>query len=171
MRYTRPAHMTQTMLDGANRRPALPSSEVDGEPDAAAAAAANQQLCQGTGAPAPTAAAASGSIEEEDEANRVGLIADSVPASLSTAVGVAGSRRMSAPVPFTADSDEPQRLAQRALRTLQSQKASLKERGSWPGGELWLFTLAPWLAAATVSDKQQQHRCRLSKQSHGLAVP
>lgn len=138
MRYTRPAHMTQTMLDGANRRPALPSSEVDGEPYAAAAAA-NQQLCQGAGAPAPTAAAAAScSIVEEDDAYRVGLIADSVPASLTTALGVAGSRRVSVPGLFTADSDEPQRLAQRALRTLQSQKASLKERGSWPGGEVWL---------------------------------
>lgn len=139
MRYTRPAHMTQTMLDGASHRPALPSSKVDGEPYAAVTAAANQQLCQAAGAPAPSAAAAAAASCSivEDDANRVGLIADSVPASLSTALGIAGSRRVSVPGLFTADSDEPQRLAQRALRTLQSQKASLKERGSWPGGEVW----------------------------------
>jgi hypothetical protein len=138
--------MTQSMLEGANRRPCLPTPEEQLDADAAAAAAtAGQQAL-----PSPHAAAASCTVVEEpaDDSNRVGVIADSVPAGirtvpaglsqsrLSLGLSVSRGRNVSAPGPGQAEGGEVQRLAQRALQTLQSQKASMQERGSWPGGEL-----------------------------------
>lgn len=153
MHYTRPAHMTQTLLDGANRQPIVPTSEADGDADTAPTPAQQQRALP---LPGVSTVAASCSIVEEpsDDSNRVGVIADSVPASISavisgTAMGPTSmtslsrrslglsSRHLSAPGPgpFDGEGDEAQRLAQRALRTLQSHKPSMKERGSWPGGE------------------------------------
>lgn len=130
MHYTRPAHMTQSMLEGGNRRPCLPTSEVQLDTDTATAAAL----------PSPNAAAASCIIVEEpaDDSNRVGVIADSVPAGIRTvAAGLSLSRERNMSAPGgAAEGGEAQRLAQRALQTLQSQKASMQERGSWPGGKL-----------------------------------
>lgn len=148
MYYTRPAHMTQTVLDGANRQPALPSSEADSDGDTATAPAGHQQQLHEL--PSPGAAASYSVVDEQPgDSNRVGMIADSVPASLSAVVALGpslskrslglSSRHMSAPGPVGADVDEAQRLAQRALRTLQSQKTSMKDRGSWPGGELGIL--------------------------------
>jgi hypothetical protein len=135
MHYTRPAHMTQSMPEGGNRRPCLPTPEVQLDADAAAAAAGQHALSS------PHAAAASCIIVEEpaDDGNRVGVIADSVPAGIRTvAAGLSLShgRNMSAPGGGAAEGGEAQRLAQRALQTLKSQKASMQERGSWPGGKL-----------------------------------
>lgn len=153
MHYTRPANMTQTMLDGANRQPALPTSEAEGGTDTATtpagAQAQQQHPLPSPRVPGSTGAASCSSVEEPEgdtSANRVGVIADSAPCGLGALVGslskrslghLPGSRGrgLSAPGPYDTEADEAQRLAQRALRTLQSQKASLQERGSWPGGE------------------------------------
>lgn len=148
MYYTRPAHMTQTVLNGANRQPALPASEAEADCDTGSTLAGEQQQPHALPSPAAATAAAGSCIiaeEQPDDSNRVGVIADSVPASLSAVVALRpslskrslglSSRHVSAPGPFGTDADEAQRLAQRALRTLQSQKVSMKDRGSWPGGE------------------------------------
>lgn len=139
MFYTRPAHMTQTLLDGANRQPVLPTSEADGETDSAAPPAGQQQLTDPPSAmPASPTAAASAAEEPEDGSSRVGVIADSTPSSSAICIDLSRlSLRAHSSSPGLCDLEgaETQRLAQRALRTLQSQKASLKERGSWPGGE------------------------------------
>lgn len=157
MHYTRPAHMTLTMLDGANRQPALPTSEAEGGTSAANTPAdtprgRQQHQLASPRPPASPAAASCTIIEEhpEGDADRAGVIADSAPSvgigalvsslskrSLGASPGSRGrGLALSAPgVQYDLEADEAQRLAQRALRTLQSQKASLKERGSWPGGE------------------------------------
>jgi hypothetical protein len=152
MYYTRPAHMTQTMLDGANRQPALPTSEAgtDTANTPSGAQATQQHPLPSPRMPDSTAAASCSNAEQlggDNSTNRVGVIADSVPCGIGALVQHSLSQRLlghlpgsrsrglSAPGPYDTDADEAQRLAQRALRTLQSQKASMKERGSWPGGE------------------------------------
>lgn len=136
--------MTQTLLDGANRQPVLPTSEADGETDIPPAGQ-QQPTDPPSAIPTSPTAAASAADEPEDGSSRVGVIADSAPSSSAICIDLsrlllrAGSssrgRNASAPGLCDLEGAEAQRLAQRALRTLQSQKASLKERGSWPGGE------------------------------------
>lgn len=164
--------MTQTLLDGTTRKPVLPTAEVEGDATSSTpttpSGAGQQQQQQLPELPSPSSAAARSRADAADEGSRVGVIADSVPASISAAAATArGSfarrsslrgppsssslssssralRNMSSPCGVFVDShqhevvasdgDEARRLAQRALRTLQLQKASMKERGSWPGG-------------------------------------
>lgn len=154
MYYTRPAHMTQTMLDGANRQPALPTSEAEGGTSTAntpsGAQAAQQHQMPSPRMPVSAAAASCSIVDKLDgdsSTNRVGVIADSVPCGFGALVQHSLSQRslghlpgsrsrgLSAPGPYETDADQAQMLAQRALHTLQSQKANMKERGSWPGGE------------------------------------
>jgi hypothetical protein len=133
LHYTRPSHMAQTTLDGATRRPVLPTQDVEGDADTPA----RQRSVPPTPGAASLAAASRRTLPA-DEGSREGVVADSVPPSSSSVLrpGDPGALQGTPgePSSFDIEGGTAQMLAQRALRTLQSQNATMKQSGSWSGG-------------------------------------
>jgi hypothetical protein len=157
MHYSNTARMAQSLAEGSNRKPALPTTEEDADDAAAQQASSTADIpaaAADAGAPGNSSALSTGSStgtgrrsSQLQSREYVVIVPGAEGANSSNVPGLPGGMVASSAVPAAGSGSrttpavsqgglEAQQLAKRVLDKLKKEEqGSTAGRGSWPGGE------------------------------------